>query len=625
MEASMSLGLDRTAQWVEKQIQAARDKHQDFYDRSDRVWHYYRFGEPEVITKYRWQSKVVVNIIRPAVENEVAVGTDARLEAQILPRDMDDEERARELNACVAHVFDDVQIEELTEHWFRHLLVPGLAWAYVGWDPYKGDVEIRQIDARRMDWDPDCDSVTKARWVCETSYLPILIAEALYPEFKGRFIRVDPEEAKEVSGYEEVRHQGNFTWTVDGNEVVQSGVYSPRPGEEDEENRGLAASGLVRMRDLYMVPGATMSEGTPTQGEGQRILTASGAGTIYEGPSPFNDTQWNPLPYIPLVADDVLDKELRAVGPAGMVEQLIPIQRQFGRLFRQVCDHAHKNCRGYTMVDKASNLKKRDFGDPENFVEYRAMPNAEKPYVLAPPQLSNGIMELFPLILRLRDMVAMMGPTDQGEVPGDVTAASAIRMLQRVTERGARVQIRRLERFLKGIGSRTAYRIAQNWTTERMVRLAVPGGETESRRIAPQQLPMLNEMGEQMTQPVLDEMDQPVLDEMGEQVEELMTRWASRFEGLEIDYEVKVGSTLPPDRESLIKLGMELTGIRDAWGRPLVDWEQFMRQTPYTKNPDFGVPPPQQPGMPGPGGPEGGAPGPGGVGPPPSQEMSTVT
>ncbi len=561
--------------WAMREIDDAKRRHGAFRQRATRCWRYWLYGEPEIEVPEPWMSKVKANFLQTVVEQVVAVVTDSRPTATVVGEEESDSPKAEMAENLVSFLWDRLAIEGKLEEYVRSAAVTGLGIAYIGYDPFalgRGEVEVRIVDSRNWLWEGEI--VADARWVCEISRVPAEEMRNRFPAYASR-IHPDLDQTQNSDLYfpdtmTEVPEAPVLT-TVIGEGTGGMVLPSRRdtPGSKPEPG-----DDYVTVYDMWIRPTESVVDGEPVRGEGRRLIIANQA-LLEDDTYPFDDYWRHDFPYVPLVL-----YEVPGLGdPHGIVEGGIPLQREMGELLRLFADHVFE-AKGRGLIPQGCDLTPEEMRTPGQWSIWDANATIEKPQILPSPQLTPLAVPIFGIMRASLDVVTGVHAVDRGEAPGEVRAAKAIEKLQGIFERSTRIVSRHLDRAIDQIGNRILQRIDQFYVEPRTIRVLGPTGA------------------------ILYQTLTPTLGEGGAR---------GPFSGSYFDFRVKTGSTLPPDPEKLIQLGMALLNMG------LIDPAEVVSKTPYRFRPQMpqGPGPGQQPGLP----PSPGPPTPGGPpGPPLPQQ-----
>jgi len=603
--------------WVRSETSRARRTHQNFYERVNRCQMYYRYGEPDVETSYDWQSKVRSRMIRPTIEHIIAAATDSRPQSVVLPRNPDDAGLSALMNECIVFEHGRLKIERLIERYVRDMWVAGMAFMDVGWNPFAREAVLEVVDARNMDWDPDVDRVEQAAWLCRRTLVPL-----------ARLKRIYGEKAKDVRAEYRYTTDAPMTMRPDIEDIVEkepktieaisasAGKIAQLPRDEYTAFSPDAGE-MVMLYELWTGPEPIRTGERLSLDRGRRVVVA-GNTLLDDSENPYRDWEHHAFPFVPLVFDEVVTTDVTRSGPSGLVEQLIPMERQIGHMLRMFADHMFLEARPWLMVPEGSGVTDRSLRDPRHLIRFREIASGSRPAWLQAAGLSADFAAIYKMFRENFDVVSMVFSVDRGQEPGEIRSGVAIRSLQKVMERGVRIGIRHLESSLGEIGARHTERIAQYWTDDRVIRIALPNGMFRMEEMSRQFLPVVGEDGQEEMIPSEMEDGTPEIDEMsGLPMMIPKLQIVSRFHDSRFDFEIKTGSTLPSDPEARFSQAITLYNTqRHEDG--VLNTQQLLATTDFSAHAEFLQPPegqmaPPPGGLP-PGGPPQGLP-PGGPAP----------
>lgn len=353
-----------------------------------------------------WQVRYVANKIQPIARTELAKLTKNKFAMYVNPATSDDNDvrAARVAEKVVEWLEYELSLQEKDADNCLWGLCTGISFVKPYWNPNKG----RELpDTGMKEGDVDCCVVPMFELKFDTSYscwddLPWVCHE------KVRTV----EYIKDVYGVDVTAESG----------LTASNLY-------DAKLLSLATSGngiSYKKLDDSAVVHEYWEKPTAKYPKGRRITTCSDKVLMYEEDIGFgaeDDTE-REIPFFPFFHIKVPGRLI----PTCVVEQLIPIQREYNKTRSQMIEN--KNLFGNPiMIAPRGALDDEPTNEPGQFIEYNII-NGAKPEYLLPPQIGADVYNGISVLDSEFEFVSGQHETSHGSTPTGVTSGTAIGFLQ---------------------------------------------------------------------------------------------------------------------------------------------------------------------------------------------------
>ena len=125
-----------------------------------------------------------------SIANKHADAMDNYPMPNVLPREEDDEQDAKQLSAILPVILEQNDYEQVYSDKWWYKLKNGTGVEGVFWNPAKlnglGDIEVRQIDLLNLFWEPGIRDIQSSRHFFHVALYDNDLLEAEYPELKGK-------------------------------------------------------------------------------------------------------------------------------------------------------------------------------------------------------------------------------------------------------------------------------------------------------------------------------------------------------------------------------------------------------------------------------------------------------
>lgn len=436
------------------------------------VERYYRLwrGEhwPKLMPTHR--VRAMSNFVFAITETIVTWLSENRPNIIVSPMGPEDAAGARIVERIIKdYLWNHLNLRRKIKQAARCGLVRGRGFLKVTWDPtarpgpgLEGEVAVDYVPWREIYLDPYAVDVDDCRFIIQVRDMP-----------KSEVVRRWPEQGWRVmpgSGMDE-NGAGGGPYVADADRAVVSGsqemsdwgqtvrVYECWIRDDSTELREeVGADGEVRAVEVPAYPG------------GRVIIVAEGGVVLADMPNPYVDGMF------PFADFQAYEDEENQWG-LSEVSQLEPLQRVINLLESRFVEHIRLMANSMWVMDRNSGVRPDQLVNKEGAVIVKN-PGSEVRREPPPPMPAH----LFNLYLQcMRNMETITGVHDvtQGRRPGQVTAASAIAMLQEAGQARIRDKARNLEDMIRRVGQLIVSRILQFYSPGRMIRLRGQGSELE--------------------------------------------------------------------------------------------------------------------------------------------------
>lgn len=355
-----------------------------------------------------WQVRYVANKIQPIVRTELAKMTKNKFAMYVNPAtsDNNDIRAARVAEKVVEWAEYELGLQEIDRDNCLWGLCTGLSFIKPFWNPQKGrkfpdgnggmmhegDVDCCIVPFFELKFDTSCSTWKDVTWVCHDKVRTVDYIKDTYGA------DVQPQDGLTVTNLYEAKL---LTLSTNGNGVS----YQKR---EDS----------AVIHEYWELP----SKDYP---KGRRITTCGDTVLFYDEDIGFGDEDDSEreLPFFPFFHIKVPGRLI----PTCIVEQLIPIQREYNKSRSQIIEN--KNLFGNPiMMAPRGCLDEEVTNEPGQFIEYNMV--GAKPEYLTPPPMGGEIYQNISVLDKEFEFVSGQHETSHGSTPTGVTSGTAIGFLQ---------------------------------------------------------------------------------------------------------------------------------------------------------------------------------------------------
>lgn len=434
--------------------------------RSD-VDRYYKLWRGEHWSKLRpkYKTSTMSNFIFSIIETEVTWLTENKPNVIVNPMGPEDGPGAEVVERIIKdYLWDKLNLRRKFKQAIRSALLRGRGFVKVTWDPtesaeWGGDVAVDYVPWREIYLDPHSTDIDDARFILQVRDMP-----------KSEVVRKWPEQGWRVqSGISSDDGVSSDVYSADVDRPIMSAAGEA--SDYTETVRVIEAwirDDSVELREEVGADGETTVQEVPVFPGGRVIIVAEGGVVLADMPNPYQDGLF-PFADVTAYEDD------ESVWGLGEVEQLEPIQRTINMLESRFVDHIRLMANQVWIKDRNSGVKSSDLVNREGAVITKN-PGSEVRRD-SPPSMPSHYFQLYTQLMRNMETLTGVHDVTQGRRPGQVTAASAIAMLQEAGQARIRDKARNLEDMIRRVGKLMVSRILQFYTPGRMIRIRGEGSE----------------------------------------------------------------------------------------------------------------------------------------------------
>ncbi len=309
---------------------------------------------------------------------------------------------------------------------------------------YTGDIDVQVLAPFQVYLDPNASVIREARYAyCQHGMSP--------QEVKDQFgVDLAPDSAP--MNYEAI-NQFMSTGKVDKQLVMVNYYYLP-PNRKNPKGR-------------Y----AVWSDASPPDDKkGKKVSTDKKF--LYDGEWPF---PFNTLPIVKFPGIRIPGQ----IYDASVVEQAIPLQKNFNKTLSQVVEHTTLMVKPQILAPKGS-LRKRLTNEPGAVVDYYPIAG-QKPEAIPIPSIPTYVERHLDRIRADLDDLFMLPRVQQGSVPPNVEAAAAIDLLQETATDALSPIIKMLEESIADAGQFMLGLAREYYTDPRIVQITGNNGSGQIR------------------------------------------------------------------------------------------------------------------------------------------------
>jgi hypothetical protein len=357
-----------------------------------------------------WQVRFTANKIQPIVRTELAKITKNKFVMYVNPATSDDNDvrAARVAEKVVSWLEYELGLQEKDRENCLWGLCTGISFMKPYWNPkkgreiripedlgggtiYEGDVDSCVVPLFELKFDTSCSKWADISWICHDKIRTLDYIKEVYG------IEAQAETGLTATSLYEAKLQTLSTSGVSYQKCENSAV----------------------VHEYWELPSSDYPKGRRITKIGHQI-------PIYEEDIGFgeeDDTE-RELPFFPFFHINVPGRLI----PTSIVEQLIPIQREYNKSRSQIIEN--KNLVGNPiLMAPIGSLDEEPTNEPGQYLEYN--PGAgPKPDYLTPPTMSAEVYKNIDLLDGEFEFVSGQHETSHGTTPAGVTSGTAIGYLQ---------------------------------------------------------------------------------------------------------------------------------------------------------------------------------------------------
>lgn len=354
-----------------------------------------------------WQVRYVANKVQPIVRTELAKMTKNKFVMYVNPAtsDNNDIRAARVAEKVVEWAEYELELQALDRDNCLWGLCTGISFVKPYWNPSKGrkfddgtgttihegDIDCCVVPFFELKFDTSCSDWKDVKWVCHDKVRTIDYIKDTYG------VEVQAESGLTVSNLYEAKLS---TLSTTGN-----------------------GSGYNKLDDSAVIH-EYWEAPSGEHPNGRRITTCGDKILFYDDDIGFgeSDDTERELPFFPFYHIKVPGRLM----PTCLVEQLIPIQREYNKSRSQIIEN--KNLFGNPiLIAPRGCLEEEPTNEPGQFIEYNPI---GKPEYLTPPPMGTEIYKNIEILNSELEFVSGQHETSHGQTPTGVTSGTAIGYLQ---------------------------------------------------------------------------------------------------------------------------------------------------------------------------------------------------
>ena len=364
-----------------------------------------RIAEPP---KEPWQVRFSANKTQPIVRTEHSKITKNKFVMFVNPATSDDSDirAARTAEKIVQWLEYDLSLQEKDSDNCLWGLCTGISFMKPFWNPNKGRTYIDTDGTEKHEGDADCcvvpmfelkfDSAcsnwNEVSWVCHDKLRSVEYVKAVY-------------------GVEVTAEDG----------LVATNLYNARLNALSQDGSGIEYKKLENsavVHEYWEKPGGEYPFG-------RRITTCGEHVLLYEEDIGFGaeDDSERELPFFPFMHIKVPGR----LYPTCIVEQIVPIQREYNKSRSQIIENKNLVGNPILMAPRGC-LDDEPTNEPGQFLEYNIV--GAKPEYLQPPTMSAEVYKNIDILDGEFEFVSGQHETSHGSTPAGVTSGTAIGFLQ---------------------------------------------------------------------------------------------------------------------------------------------------------------------------------------------------
>lgn len=359
--------------------------------------------------KEPWQVRYVSNRVQPIVRTELAKITKNKFIMIVVPASNDDEDikSARVGEKVTEWLEYELNLNEKDQENGLWGLTTSISFVHPYWNPSKGlsipdpetketvkqgDVDCDIVSMFELRWDSTASKWDEVKWCCYEKIRDVNYVKKVYD------VEVTPEANVFSTNIFEAQLR-------DLNTLGQGAAYKP-------------AENSVIVKEFWELPSTEYPNG-------RRITVAGGKVLFYDediGFGPDDETE-RELPFFPFFHIQVPGR----VMPTCVVEQLIPVQREYNKSRSQIIENKNLMSNPVWLVPKGS-LEEDPTNMPGAVYEYNFAMG--KPEMLTPPSTGVDVYKNIDICVEEFDYISGQHEVSHGSAPPGVKSGVAINFLQ---------------------------------------------------------------------------------------------------------------------------------------------------------------------------------------------------
>lgn len=155
-----------------------------------------------------------------------------------------------------------------------------------------------------------------------------------------------------------------------------------------------------------------------------------------------------------------------------VLEQLIPLQREYNLLRSKLAEHFRLMVHGKILVARQQQLQEGVWTENAGeIVEYVAIPNIPPPTPWSPPQINSDVWNGIGMIPKEMDDVSLIFPEAEGRV-GQATSGFQTNLLQEATDAVHQPDLDNHRRCFEEVATKIRRMMKQGWTTPSFISIS---------------------------------------------------------------------------------------------------------------------------------------------------------
>lgn len=391
-----------------------------------------------------YRSRPVHNRIRSIVRTQLAQLTNNKPNATVIPASAED----RDMYAAMAG-------EQIWESEYRDKKLKKVIREAVWWSCVTGTGYIKTV------WDSHVHTQYGPGDIVYTTETPfhVLVPNMRETEIENQpFLIHSTTHPREIILNKFGSQALQSATKNNGNEIMEQSYLGLQDDDATKQNE-------ILMHEVWIKPGymPELKEGAFLTVIGDMIVQAYAGWPFKHGMYPFAKIDGIPT---------------GKYYSASIIEDLIPIQKEYNRKHAQLNEAANRTAKPKMMGPKGSVDASKVTSEPGQFIPYN--PGLGKPEWLVPPPLPSYVLNEIELLLADMSDLAGQHEVTQGRVPPGVTAATAISYLQERDESKLTPEFDSLEEAVEKTARLALNYVKDFWTDERVVKVTGPDGSFDA-------------------------------------------------------------------------------------------------------------------------------------------------
>ena len=405
-----------------------------------------------------WQVRYVANKVQPIVRTELAKMTKNKFVMYVNPAttENNDIRAARIAEKLVEWTEYELGLQAKDRDNILWGLCTGLSFMKPYWNPQKGrkfsdgagktmhegDLDCCVVPLFELKFDTSCSTWEEVKWACHDKVRSI-------------------EYIKDVYG-KEAQAESGLTAT----NLYEAKLMTLTTGSGGVSYQKLSDSAVIH--EYWELPSSEYPNG-------RRITTCGEQVLLYVEDIGFgeqDDTE-RELPFFPFFHIKVPGRLI----PTCLVEQLIPIQREYNKSRSQIIENKNLFGNPILMAPKGC-LDEEPTNEPGQYIEYN--PIGDKPSYLLPPQIGSDVYQNITILDGEFEFVSGQHEVSHGSTPTGVTSGTAIGFLQEQDDTKLGPSVANSIDCKKGYTHYLLKMAQKNYVEERIIRIVGANRKVET-------------------------------------------------------------------------------------------------------------------------------------------------